>query len=526
MLRQNRRRGACLVCREKKTKCDRGDQCVNCQRLDQECIYPEPGPRQHRRTVFNFPLKTFGDGCLGQANANYDISLVSPGTAAVHGVRPGTLPHWGNDNPDRRAGASSHGYYLSDPAGMAGRQFLLTPQPTTSGPLICADEAPVSLASHPKIFYISDDERAGLWRNLKPTNDGATASISPLQTETPGDFDDMELTRDMNWTFSGSESPSQVLESFESGSLDIGVTPNTSGWTSPTATMRKLGLASDGFARVTSPRPPANNSALSPSLICQKMTFSSSSFYGLRDAVCHSLGKGGLEAGRILAALEGKKSDASRAISHLQLGESQLCEKDWWTTESDEVLETYISAFSDVYYNFIPRADILKRIKEAFLPDASQLVRGFAHAVIALGVYCHRLSRRQPGGAVSAVCHDQNQNSSASASVRSDTDGARVMWRLRAALGFRESAQCLPSEVLKFQLSLLMASVALECKMSSLVTENIVIAAMHARELCSSYDIPGDVFEPALAYSYVLDVVHALDRGLPPVSRSPWPRVL
>ncbi|EFQ36719.1 uncharacterized protein GLRG_11867 [Colletotrichum graminicola M1.001] len=252
------------------------------------------------------------------------------------------------------------------------------------------------------------------------------------------------------------------------------------------------------------------------------MTFSSSSFYGLRDAVCHSLGKGGLEAGRILAALEGKKSDASRAISHLQLGESQLCEKDWWTTESDEVLETYISAFSDVYYNFIPRADILKRIKEAFLPDASQLVRGFAHAVIALGVYCHRLSRRQPGGAVSAVCHDQNQNSSASASVRSDTDGARVMWRLRAALGFREivlaHGKALVSNVL--------ASVALECKMSSLVTENIVIAAMHARELCSSYDIPGDVFEPALAYSYVLDVVHALDRGLPPVSRSPWPRVL
>lgn len=67
----------------------------------------------------------------------------------------------------------------------------------------------------------------------------------------------------------------------------------------------------------------------------------------------------------------------------------------------------------------------------------------------------------------------------------------------------------------------LQAAIASECDIPSLVTENMAIAVMHVRELDLA-QIDADDEESVLssAYSYVLDVSYALNRGAPPVSQS------
>ncbi|KAJ0371671.1 hypothetical protein COL26b_009445 [Colletotrichum chrysophilum] len=155
--------------------------------------------------------------------------------------------------------------------------------------------------------------------------------------------------------------------------------------------------------------------------------------------------------------------------------------------------------------SFIPKANIEARLKEARLPDASHLVRGFASAVIALGAYYHR----QHGFAVIASCSTQKQQQKKRSSCSHNAGGghledARASWRLHAALAFRGCA-----------------SIASECDIPSLVTENVAIAAMHVRELdLAQIDAVDDESVLSWAYSYVLDVSYALHRGAPPVSQS------
>lgn len=102
--------------------------------------------------------------------------------------------------------------------------------------------------------------------------------------------------------------------------------------------------------------------------------------------------------------------------------------------------------------SFIPKANIEARLKEARLPDASHLVRGFASAVIALGAYYHR----QHGFTVVANYSTQKQQQKKRLSCSHNADGghredARASWRLRAALAFRGCVRGLPSQLLKLQ---------------------------------------------------------------------------
>lgn len=107
--------------------------------------------------------------------------------------------------------------------------------------------------------------------------------------------------------------------------------------------------------------------------------------------------------------------------------------------------------------SFIPKTAIESRVKEARLPDASHLVRGFASAVLALGAYYHHLYRRQHGDdfVAGSGAQKQNQNQKQHSCSRNgdggDLDGAQASWRLRAALAFRGCVRGLPSQLLKLQ---------------------------------------------------------------------------
>ncbi|KAK1974449.1 hypothetical protein LZ30DRAFT_812145 [Colletotrichum cereale] len=333
----------------------------------------------------------------------------------------------------------------------------------------------------------------------------------------------MEIAGEMSWALSAVGSPSQVLEQLEVASLDTCQSTSTS--EPATAAKSKSPPASDGNAGHKSLRSAAHDSLSPLALRHKSMSFSSKSFYGLRDVVCNSLGQGHLEVTRIVDAAAKDKVDMHKVTSPVLPRGVKHDEYYWWTIENDAALNTYIAAFQKHLPNtisFISKADVLARVKEARLPHANPLIFSFANAVLALGAYYYQGNQQRLREDVASSSDTQRDNPSPTSSENSDLDADPVSWRLRATLGSRRGVQSLPSNMLKLQMSLLMASVAHECEIPSLVTENIATAVMHIRELGLLYETSVDVSGPLLAYAYVLDVSHAVDRGVPPLLDCNW----
>ncbi|WQF84091.1 hypothetical protein CDEST_09105 [Colletotrichum destructivum] len=487
------------------------------QRTGQQCFYPDHAPRRRRRPaslLTNFPIYAPGDGYvdirygppLGTGPNYRDIltthpqllSLPRPVTAGIPDLRSEILQHDGcNYGLDQ-------GYYPDELPDGPDCQFPLP---------FSVDEANAAYALDSCSLHVDatiEEKQASPWSTSKPIERAASSALSSSGSSD----DDMEWAVDLGWTTSQVGSPSQFLESSDMAAIDGLATP-TSCRAAPkvaSPTEKQQPVDDELLAGVRAPPTP-------PLLGRNGINASSQSFYGLRDAVCRSLGKNQHEIAHALAAPENKTPNTSRTADLVPVGESYSYDGSWWTLESGTALQAYIAAFTDCFYSFIPKTTIEARIKEARLPDASHLVRGFASAVLALGAYYHHLYRRRHhGDAVVAGCgvqkqkQKQKQHSCSRNGDGGDLDGVQASWRLRAALAFRGCVRSLPSQLLKLQ-----ASIASECDLPSLVTENVAIAVMHVREL-ELVQMNANDEESALssAYSYVLDVSHALDRGAPP----------
>ncbi|OBR09590.1 Integral membrane protein duf6 [Colletotrichum higginsianum IMI 349063] len=377
-----------------------------------------------------------------------------------------------------------------------------------------AAHAPDSCGSH--FDATIEEKQASPWSTSQPISRAASSALNSAGSS----GDDMEWAVDLGWTTSEVGSPSQFLESSDMTGLD-GLATSTSCKAAPqvaSPTEKQQPVDDVVLARDTKPEPAERVSAPPTSSLPGRtgINAASQSFYGLRDAVCRSLDKNQHVIARALAAPGDKTSNTSGTADLVPAGESYPYDGSWWTLESDAALQAYIAAFSDYFYSFIPKTAIEARVREARLPDASHLVRGFASAVLALGAYYHHLCRRQHGDVFVAGSGAQKQNQKQkqhSCSRNGDSghlDGAQASWRLRGALAFRGPYD-------------LQASIASECDLPSLVTENVAIAVMHVREL-DLVQMNADDEESALssAYSYVLDVSHALDRGAPPMLDCDW----
>ncbi|KAJ3959228.1 hypothetical protein N0V92_004165 [Colletotrichum tropicale] len=430
------------------------------------------------------------------------LSAPRPLTASIAGPRPEILQLNGCNR------GLQQGYYQGE----------LSDGPDCQLPLPFAfNEASAANAPDSSDLHIDaiQEEQSTPWGNSKPIErtNSALSSAGSLD-------DDMEWAVDLGWITSEAGTPSQFFESSVTTVVDDLEKPVSykavPQIVSPAKTQQPIDvvLASDtkseSSAGVTAPLSPSSPNR-------PRICASSHSFYGLRDAVCRFLGNKQQDIAHALSVSEDETSNTSRTANPVPAGESDSYDGSWWMLESDAALQAYITAFSDYFYSFIPKANIEARLKEARLPDASQLVRGFASAVIALGAYYHR----QHGFAVVANCSTQKQQQKKRSYCSHNADGGhleddRASWRLRAALAFRGCVRGLPSQLLKLQ-----ASIASECDIPSLVTENVAIAAMHVRELDLT-QIDADDEESVLswAYSYVLDVSYALNRGAPPVSQS------
>ncbi|KAF4830078.1 hypothetical protein CGCTS75_v006199 [Colletotrichum tropicale] len=250
----------------------------------------------------------------------------------------------------------------------------------------------------------------------------------------------MEWAVDLGWITSEAGTPSQFLESSVTTVVDdleksttykaVSQIVSPANKQQPTDIVLANDTKSESSAGVTAP--------LSPSPPGRpRISASSLSFYGLRDAVCRLLGDNQQDIARALSVSEDKTPNASRTTNPVPAGESDSFDGSWWMLESDAALQAYVAAFSDYFYSFIPKANIEARLKEGSSPG------------------------RKPSRP----------------------------W----------------------------ASIASECDIPSLVTENMAIAVMHVRELDLAQIDAGDE-ESVLssAYSYVLDVSYALNRGAPP----------
>ncbi|KAH0439168.1 hypothetical protein CcaCcLH18_02963 [Colletotrichum camelliae] len=498
-----------------------------------------------------------GDGCfdfgygppLG-ASADYHnlltthpqlLSLPRPLTAGISGPRAEMLQQNGGNR------GLEQGFYPGELADGPDCQFSL---PFT------ADEASVTNvadSSDPHVDAIQE-EQATSRSTSKPIERAASDLSSAGSLD-----DDMEWAVDLGWTTSEVGSPSQFLESSATTAFDdLAKATNCKAApqiVSPANKQRPTDLVpasdtkSESSARASAPLPPCSPGR-------PRICASSQSFYGLRDAVCRSLGNNQPEIACALAISEDKTQDVSRTANPVTVGESDSYDGSWWMLESDAALQAYIAAFSDYFYSFIPKSHIEARLREARLPDASHLVRGFASAVIALGAYYHQYH----GYAAFTDCSAQKQKKRHSSCSHNaggrHLQDARPSWRLHAALAFRGCVRGLPSQLLKLrlvsagitaygQLTLLdpfllmflvhccpplltiprgvQASIASECDIPSLVTENVAIAVMHVRELdLAQINAEDEEFVLSSAYSYVLEVSHALDRGAPPMLDCDW----
>ncbi|EQB52822.1 hypothetical protein CGLO_07512 [Colletotrichum gloeosporioides Cg-14] len=426
------------------------------------------------------------------------MSLPRPLAAGIAGPRPEIL------QPDGRNRGLEQAYYPCDPADGPDCQFPL--------PFV-VDEASMAntLDSSDPPVDIIQEEQATSWSSSK-SFEGATSALSSAGSLD----DDMEWAVDLGWPTSEAGTPSQFLESSVTTAVDDLEKPinykAAPQIVSPAKKQQSIDIVvasdtkSESSARVSAPLPPSSPGR-------PKINASSQSFYGLRDAVYRSLGNSQQIIVRALAVSEDNTPDASRTANPVPAGESDSYDGSWW------MLET----FSDYFYSFIPKANIEARLREARLPEASHLVRGFASAVIALGAYYHRQHVNAIVTDCSAQKQKQKQKQKKSSSCSHNAEGgnledARASWRLRAALAFRGCVRGLPSQLLKLQ-----ASIASECDIPFLVTENVAIAVMHVRELDLAQISPDDE-ESILssAYSYMLDVSYALNRGAPPMLDCDW----
>ncbi|KAF4921733.1 Terrein cluster-specific transcription factor terR [Colletotrichum viniferum] len=431
------------------------------------------------------------------------LSVPRPLTAGIAGSRSEILQLNGCNR------GLQQGYYQGELSDGPACQFPLP---------FAVNEASAANAPDSSDLHIDviQEEQANLWGNSKPLERANSALSSAGSLD-----DDMEWAVDLGWITSEAGTPSQFLESSVTAvvdDLEKPISHKASHIVSPANTQQPTDIVlandtkSESSAGVTAPLSPSSPGR-------PRISASSQSFYGLRDAVCRLLGNNQQDIARALSVSEDKTPNSSRTANPVPAGESDSYDGSWWMLESDAALQAYIAAFSDYFYSFIPKANIEARLKEARLPDASHLVRGFASAVIALGAYYHR----QHGFTVVANYSTQKQQQKKRLSSSHNADGghledARASWRLRAALAFRGCVRGLPSQLLKLQ-----ASIASECDIPSLVTENVAIAAMHVRELDLA-QIDADDEESVLssAYSYVLDVSYALNRGAPPTLDCDW----
>ncbi|KAF0319655.1 hypothetical protein GQ607_013135 [Colletotrichum asianum] len=406
------------------------------------------------------------------------LSVPRPLTAGIAGPRSEILQLSGCNR------GLQQGYYQGELSDGPDCQF---PVPFAVNKASAAN-APESSDLH---IDAIQEEQATPWGNSKPIErtNSALSSAGSLD-------DDMEWAVDLGWITSEAGTPSQFLESSVTTVVDDLEKPISykaaSQLVSPANTQQPNDIVlandtnSESSTGVTAPLSPSSSGR-------PRISASSQSFYGLRDAVCRLLGNNQQDIARALSVSEDKTPNASRTANPVPAGESDSYDGSWWMLESDAALQAYIAAFSDYFYSFIPKANIEARLKEARLPDASHLVRGFASAVIALGAYYHR----QHGFAVVANCSTQKQKQKKRSSCSHNADG-----------GHLEDAR---------------ASIASECDIPSLVTENVAIAVMHVRELDLA-QIDADDEESVLssAYSYVLDVSYALNRGAPPTLDCDW----
>ncbi|TQN67227.1 hypothetical protein CSHISOI_08285 [Colletotrichum shisoi] len=451
---------------------DKGQPCLTClsqhdghrdpQRTGQQCFYPDHAPRRRRRhasLLTNFPIYAPVDGYidlrygppLGAGPDYRDIltthlSLPRPITAGVPGLGSEIIPQ-----QDGYGHGLDQGYYY--PGELPDGPDCQFPLPFS------VDEANAAYAPDscgPHVDTTIEENRASPWSTSKSIGRAASSALSSAGSSD----DDMEWAVDLGWTTSEVGSPSQFLESSDTAGLDVLATPTNYKAAplvaSPTEKQQPVDDDDDDddddvLARDTKPEPTARVSAPPPTpfrLGRTGISACSQSFYGLRDAVCRSLGKNQHEVACALAAPEARTPDASRTADSVPDGESYPYDGSWWTLESDTALQAYIAVFSNYFYrhvwlppSFIPKTTIEARVKEARLPEASHLVRGFASAVLALGAYYHHLyrRRRQHGDAAVASCSAQTQEQHCCSrnGDGGDSDGAQASWRLRAALAFR-----------------------------------------------------------------------------------------
>ncbi|KAF4823836.1 hypothetical protein CGCSCA5_v001610 [Colletotrichum siamense] len=416
------------------------------------------------------------------------MSLPRPLTADIVGPRFDILQQ------DGRNHGLQQGYYPGE----------LTDGPDCQFPLPFASEAGAANAPDSSDLQIDaiQEEQATPWGNSKPIARANSALSSAGSLD-----DDMEWAVDLGWITSEAGTPSQFLESSVTTVVDDLEKPISykaaSQIVSPANTQQPTDIVlandtkSESSAGATAPLSPSSPGR-------PRISASSQSFYGLRDAVCRLLGNNQQDIARALSVSEDKTPNAPRTANPVPAGESDSYDGSWWMLESDVTLQAYIAAFSDYFYSFIPKANIEARLKEARLPDASHLVRGFASAVIALGAYYHR----QHGFTVVANCSTQKQQ-------QKKRVIAHGQLTLLGHYLLTFLAHCYPP-MLTVPRNL-QAAIASECDIPSLVTENVAIAVMHVRELDLA-QIDADDEESVLssAYSYVLDVSYALNRGAPP----------
>uniref|UniRef100_L2FJJ0 Uncharacterized protein n=1 Tax=Colletotrichum fructicola (strain Nara gc5) TaxID=1213859 RepID=L2FJJ0_COLFN len=401
------------------------------------------------------------------------LSVPRPLTAGIAGTRSEILQLNGCNR------GLQEGYYQGELSDGPDCQF---PFP------FAVNEASAANAPDSSDLHIDaiQEEQATPWGNSKPIERANSALSSAGSLD-----DDMEWAVDLGWITSEAGTPSQFLESSVTTVVDDLEKSTTykaaSQIVSPANTQQPTDIVlandtkSESSAGATGPL-----SLSSPGR--PRISASSQSFYGLRDAVCRLLGNSQQDIARALSVSEDKTPNASRTANPVPAGESDSYDGSWWMLESDTALQAYIAAFSDYFYSFIPKANIEARLKEARLPDASHLVRGFASAVIALGAYYHR----QHGFTVVANCNTQKQQQK----KRVITHG---QFTLLGPCLLKFLAHCYPP-MLTVPRNL-QASIASECDIPSLVTENVAIAVMHVRELDLAY-IDADDEESVLSSAY------------------------
>ncbi|KAJ0268564.1 hypothetical protein COL940_013266 [Colletotrichum noveboracense] len=214
--------------------------------------------------------------------------------------------------------------------------------------LLRASPVPVSEASAANASDSSDlhidaiqEEQATPWGSSKPIERANSARSSAGSLD-----DDMEWAVDLGWITSEAGTPSQFLESSVTTVVDDLQKPISykaaSQIVSPANTQQPTDIVlandtkSESSAVVTAPLSPSSTGR-------PRISASSQSLYGLRDAVCRLLGNHQQDIARALSVSEDKTPNASRTANPVPAGESDSYDGSWWMLESDAALQAYIA---------------------------------------------------------------------------------------------------------------------------------------------------------------------------------------